>query len=69
MMKPVVQLAWKKWLHEPTHNLQGYVVVDEGGRVRGIAHVRRFPQPLRGATGLFLDDLFIDPALRGRGLG
>lgn len=64
----VVELAWR-WLHDPTHDLQGYVVVDEGHRVGGIAHVRRFPQPVRGTTGLFLDDLFVDPALRGHGLG
>lgn len=41
--------------------------VDED--VVGLAHVRAFARPLEGDTAGFLDDLFVDPAQRGRGVG
>lgn len=39
----------------------------ERGVAIGLAHVRPVPSPLRGASGGFLDDLFVDPAARGTG--
>ena len=63
-----VDVVWA-WLHDPGHVLTCFVAADEIGRVGGLAHVRAFPDPLGPATGLHLDDLFVDPALRGHGLG
>ncbi len=57
------------WLEDDGHELDGFVVVDAGGRVGGLAHVRPFARPLNADTGLYLDDLFVDPDLRGHGLG
>lgn len=57
------------WLNDADHECVGYVVVDGTGRVGALANVRRFARPSTGSTGLFLDDLFTDPDLRGRGLG
>jgi GNAT superfamily N-acetyltransferase len=37
--------------------------------VVGLAHVRAFARPLEGDTAGFLDDLFVDPARRGNGVG
>lgn len=33
----------------------------------GLAHWRRFERPLAGSVGCYLDDLFVDERLRGRG--
>ncbi len=53
------------WLLDPAHEVEGLVVVDEDGRVAGLAHVRPFARPLSATVGGFLDDLFVDPASRG----
>ena len=45
------------------------VAVDPQGTVAGLAHVRPFARPLDGSEGLYLDDLFVDPAARGTGIG
>jgi ribosomal protein S18 acetylase RimI-like enzyme len=39
------------------------------GAVVGLAHVRAFARPLDGDTAGYLDDLFVDPACRGGGVG
>lgn len=57
------------WLGDDGHELDGFVVVDPSGRLGGLAHVRPFTRPLNADTGLYLDDLFVDPELRGHGLG
>lgn len=57
------------WLGDADHEVDGYVAVDSGGGVGGLAHVRPFARPLSADTGLYLDDLFVDPDLRGRGSG
>ena len=54
------------WLHDPSHEVEGFVAEGEGGLV-GLAHVRAFARPLSASTGGFLDDLFVDPAARGSG--
>lgn len=57
------------WLHDPDHEVDGFVALDPtDGEPVGLAHVRRFARPLAAATGLYLDDLFVDQARRGRGI-
>lgn len=56
------------WLQDPAHELEGVLALD-GERPVGLAHFRRMPSPLRGADIGFLDDLFVDPACRGRKVG
>jgi GNAT superfamily N-acetyltransferase len=41
---------------------------DEVGTLRGLAHVREFCRTLRGTKGGYLDDLFVDPDMRGTGV-
>jgi GNAT superfamily N-acetyltransferase len=55
------------WLLDPAHSVQGLVVVDDGGVVQGLAHFREFARPLSASIGGFLDDLFVEPTLRGSG--
>ena len=66
----VAERVWS-WLLDPAHQVVGLVAElsgDRGGIV-GIAHWRRFERPSVGETGIYLDDLFADPAARGRGVG
>jgi GNAT superfamily N-acetyltransferase len=62
------ETVWR-WLHDPAHEVNGLVAEDAARRVHGIAHWRRFARPLRAGAGIFLDDLFVDPAHRGSGAG
>jgi len=57
------------WLTDPAHGLEALLARDGTGRVGGLAHFRAMPSPTRGVEIGFLDDLFVDPALRGAGLG
>ena len=53
----------------PDAEIEVFVATDAGDRPIGLAHVREFAWPLAGTTGLYLDDLFVDPAARGAGAG
>lgn len=53
------------WLHDPAHEVNGLIAELDGTPV-GIAHYRPFARPLSATTGCFLDDLFVDPAARGK---
>lgn len=63
-------LVWS-WLIDRDHELNGIVAVDESNdnRLVGLAHFREFARPLEGDRGLYLDDLFVEPDMRGRGVG
>lgn len=53
---------------DPRHECSA-LVAEADGEIVGFAHHRRFSSPYTGSTGIFLDDLFTDPAVRGRGVG
>lgn len=54
------------WIMDPAHEVKALVAEDAGGRAVGMAHYRPFARPLSASTGGFLDDLFVDPSLRGQ---
>ena len=67
MNNKILQTVWN-WLHDKNHEVEGLVYeVDEN--IVGLAHYRRMPSPLRGQYIGFLDDLFVDPDHRGKGIG
>ena len=61
------------WIHE-SKRIEALVAVAvdeqglEVGGPRGLAHLREWVRPLRGAVCGYLDDLFVDPAARGDGV-
>lgn len=55
------------WLLDPEHTSNGLVAEASDGTLVGLAHYRPFTRPLSASTGMFLDDLFVDPAHRGGG--
>lgn len=64
----ILDQTWA-WLHDPAHPLEGLVAVAPDGKLVGLAHYRPQPKPLQGNDAGFLDDLFVDPDQRGRGVG
>jgi GNAT superfamily N-acetyltransferase len=63
----VVDRVWD-WIHDGTSEVNALVaVLDE--EVVGFAHHREFATPSAGKRGLYLDDLFTEPGLRGKGVG
>ena len=56
------------WLMHAQGPLMGWVAVVQGQAV-GLVHCRHVPESLSGHHSLFLDDLFVQEAQRGRGLG
>jgi GNAT superfamily N-acetyltransferase len=63
----VLDRVWA-WLMDARHPVMGFVAVDDGD-VRGFAHVREQPDTFTGGPGWFLDDLYVEPTLRGSGAG
>lgn len=63
----VVSQAWA-WFMDPTHTSDA-LVAELDGEILGFAHHRPIVTPSLGSTARFLDDLFTDPAARGRGVG
>lgn len=67
MTEDILDRTWD-WLQDPAHPLEGLVAV-MGERVVGFAHYWPQPRPLLGQDAGFLDDLFVDPSQRSRGVG
>jgi GNAT superfamily N-acetyltransferase len=57
------------WLHDSAHECQCLMAFDAAGKAIGLAHFRAFARPLSASTGVFLDDLFVDPEARGSQAG
>ncbi len=56
------------WVQDPAGQTRCLLLRPGPGRTAvGLAHHRRFERPLAGDHGCYLDDLFVDPAHRGRG--
>jgi len=64
----VVDRVWS-WIHDEAHETEALVAVGGDGELAGLAHYRRFARPSSGTTGMWLDDLFTRPDLRGGGVG
>ena len=63
----VADTVWA-WIHDPSSPVECLLARERGGgRIVGLAHFRDLPRPLSGQLAGFLDDLFVDPALRGSG--
>jgi ribosomal protein S18 acetylase RimI-like enzyme len=60
------EVVWR-WIFDGSNALEALVAVDDSGRAVGLAHFRAMVRPLRAVVGGFLDDLFVDPELRGGG--
>jgi ribosomal protein S18 acetylase RimI-like enzyme len=56
------------WLLDPSHPVDGLVATNDEGVVVGFAIYREHPDTFSAGPTLFLDDLFVDPAVRRSGV-
>jgi len=61
------ELTWRRLL-DPAHPFQGFAALD-GERIAGIVHFHVHASTWARSGYCYLEDLFVDPACRGRGLG
>ncbi|HKU15732.1 MAG TPA: GNAT family N-acetyltransferase [Steroidobacteraceae bacterium] len=64
----ISELTWRRLL-DPAHPFQGLVALDGAGRIQGIAHFHLHGSTWARVGYCYLEDLFVDPACRGLGLG
>ncbi len=57
------------WLMTPDHPLKLRVAEDDGGGLAGFALWQHHPSSWVMTDDLYLEDLFVSPAARGKGLG
>jgi predicted GNAT family acetyltransferase len=62
----VLEGVWT-WLMDAAHPVSAFVATDDGALV-GFAHYRSVPDTFTAANGWFLDDLYVEPGQRGKGL-
>jgi GNAT superfamily N-acetyltransferase len=62
-----VMRAWA-WLQGDASALRGLVAIDREGKVVGLVHVQEFERLLENDRGLYIEDLFVAPAARGKGV-
>ena len=67
MNDKILNTVWE-WIHEKNHDVCG-LVYEQDNKIIGLAHYRKMPSPLRGKYIGFLDDLFVEPKHRRKGVG
>lgn len=67
MNNEILETVWE-WIFDPTRRFYAIVAKEDGGPAVGLMHFRAMPSPVRGTEVGFLDDLFVDPGARGRGV-
>lgn len=67
MNETILDTVWE-WIHDAGNPFFGLIARDDAGNAVGLMHCRQMPSPLRGAQVGFLDDLFVDPGVRGQGV-
>ena len=65
---PAMRATVWSWLQDPTHEVTGFLALDDAGTPIALAHFRPFARLLSASTGGFFDDLFVDPDARGSGV-
>ena len=63
---PDVEVVWS-WITDPACRSSACWPSTPTDRAVGLAHFRPYHRPSRAAMGCYLDDLFVDPAVRGGG--
>lgn len=61
-------IVWN-WISDEHDPLQAALAVDDEGKPVGLAHFRVVPDSLSATRGMYLDDLYVDEAARGDGIG
>lgn len=68
MAEAEIEALWRR-LHDPATGMAGLVAEAADGAVVGIANYVVYPNSFASAPDCYLEDLFVDPAVRGGGIG
>jgi GNAT superfamily N-acetyltransferase len=68
MPEDEIVVLWARLL-DPSSGMAGLVAEATDGRVLGIANYVVYPNSFGSAPDCYLEDLFVDPAARGQGIG
>ena len=60
----ILDTLWN-WIHDKNHVVKG-ICFELDNKIVGIAHYRTMPRPIKGQYIGFLDDLFVEPEMRGQ---
>ena len=60
----ILDTLWN-WIHDKNHVVNG-ICFELDNKIVGIAHYRTMPRPIKGQYVGFLDDLFVEPEMRGQ---
>ena len=60
----ILNTLWN-WIHDKNHVVKG-ICFELDNKIVGIAHYRTMPRPIKGKYIGFLDDLFVEPEMRGQ---
>lgn len=63
----VLDRVWA-WIADPAAQAR-CLTASMDDELVGLAHVQVFERPIAGATGLWIDDLFVEESARGHGVG
>lgn len=64
----VTRTTWQRLL-DPAEPVHGALAIDEEGRAVGLAHWLFHRSTWSEGDSCYLNDLFVDPGLRGKGVG
>lgn len=64
----ITDLTWQRLL-DPAHPFQGLAALDGQDHIQGIVHFHIHASTWSRAGYCYLEDLFVDPACRGQGIG
>jgi len=67
MTPEILDNIWS-WIFDKHNKFYALIAKDENDEALGFMHCRAMPSPLRGAEVGFLDDLFVVPEARGKGV-
>jgi len=67
MDQEILDTVWS-WIFDKDQAFYALVAKDDSGNCLGLMHYKAMPSPLRGKLVGFLDDLFIKPEHRGKGI-
>ena len=67
MDEDILETVWS-WIFDENHQFFALIAKDSLAGSLGLMHYRAMPSPLRGKMVGFLDDLYIKPEHRGKGV-
>ena len=67
MNQTILDSVWS-WIFDDARAFYALIAKDHAGNAVGLMHYGEMLSPLRGITVGFLNDLYVDPAVRGEGV-